>query len=231
MSTKITFSILAIALCATASAGTIVDILSTVSGCTICNAPTSIEPGTTFASSELISPVTQSFGAGTYTFINADPLAPGGTPDTYSAWAFNGSGNGGNWVWSFVVASVSGSTATILMDDYTNGTESTQSAQALLTGTTDWDGTTLLASISTAGFTDSLTLASTTTLYFFVDDYYLLDNAGGVALNITQVSGVPEPSSFALLAVARPQDGTRGVLGPSLRDAQGSVKWQTKQNA
>lgn len=203
MSTKLTFSILAIALCGTARAGTIVDILGTVSGCTICNAPTSIEPGTTFASSGLIAPVTQTFAAGTYTFANADPLAPGGTPDTYSAWAFNGSGNGGNWVWSFVVASVSAGTATILMDDYTNATESTQAAQALLTGTTDWDGTTQLASTSTAGFTDSLTLASATTLYFFIDDYFVPDNAGGVALNITATSGsVPEPSAFIPLGLA-----------------------------
>jgi hypothetical protein len=202
MSKKLAFSILTIALCGTASAGTIIDILGTVSGCNSCNAPTSIEPGTTFASSTLQSPVTQSFAAGTYTVTNADPLSAGGTPDTYSAWAFNGSGNGGNWVWSFVVASVSAGTATILMDDYTNEIEPTQSAQALLTGTTDWDGTTQLASTSTAGFTDTLTLPSATTLYFFIDDYYLPDNAGGVALNVTPSSSTPEPAAFLPLGTA-----------------------------
>jgi hypothetical protein len=201
MTPKLTFAVLAIALSGTAHAA-VVYILGTVSGCTICNAPTSIEPGTTFSSSGLISPVTQMFAAGTYTVTNGDPLSVGGTPDTYSAWAYNGNGNGGNWVWSFVVASVTAGTATILMDDYTNGVESTQAGQALLTGTTDWDGTTELSSTTTAGFTDTLVLSAPTLLYFFIDDYYVPDNAGGVALNITPVSGgVPEPSTLLLLGL------------------------------
>ena len=95
MKPKLTFAVLAIALSGTAHAA-VIDILGTVSGCNICNAPTSIEPGTTFSSSGLIAPVTQMFAAGTYTVTNADPLAAGGTPDTYSAWAFNGGGTGGN---------------------------------------------------------------------------------------------------------------------------------------
>jgi hypothetical protein len=193
--------ILAIALCGTAHAATIVDILGTVSGCNICNSPENILPGTTFAATGLQSPVTQTFAAGTYTVTNGDPWT--GTANTYSAWAFNGNGNGGNWVWSFVVASVTAGTATILMDDYANFTGSTQAGEAALTGVPDYDGNTLLSSTSVAGFSDTLTLASATTLYFFIDDYFLPDNAGGVALNITPVgSSVPEPSSFIPLGIA-----------------------------
>jgi hypothetical protein len=50
-------------------------------------------------------------------------------------------------------------------------------------------------------FSDTLTLASTTTLDFYVLDQYTKDNSGGIELNITQVqTGVPEPASFLLVA-------------------------------
>jgi PEP-CTERM motif len=71
-----------------------------------------------------------------------------------------------------------------------------------LTGTTTFDGNTLLSGTSTAGFVDTLTLGSTTTLDLFIDDYFLPDNGGGAELNITAQGSVPEPSSLTLLGVA-----------------------------
>jgi hypothetical protein len=78
---------------------------------------------------------------------------------------------------------------------------------AATTGTTTWDGVfgnpaDQLPSTSTAGFVDTLYLASTTTLDFFIDDYFVPDNGGGVALNLTSASSTsaPEPSTWALLA-------------------------------
>lgn len=66
------------------------------------------------------------------------------------------------------------------------------------TGTTSYDGNTLPPATSTAGFTDTLTLSKTTTLDFFVDDYYLPDNTGGVSLLISSSTAIPEPASIAL---------------------------------
>ncbi|HBZ72425.1 MAG TPA: hypothetical protein DEP35_22895 [Deltaproteobacteria bacterium] len=54
----------------------------------------------------------------------------------------------------------------------------------------------MLPATSTAGFVDTLTLSQTTTLDFFVDDFLLPDNAGGVALNI---EAVPEPATLLLV--------------------------------
>jgi hypothetical protein len=56
-------------------------------------------------------------------------------------------------------------------------------------------------------------LAQTTTLDFFTDDYFLPDNAGGVALKI-----VPEPSTLLLLVAGLVSLGVgrgRGRQSPS----------------
>jgi hypothetical protein len=110
----------------------------------------------------------------------------------------------GGRVWSFVV--VDDATNTILMTDYSAGNVSnpsgvwgTQAQAAGATGITTWDGATQLSATSTAGFTDSLTLAQPSTLDFFIIDYYLPDNSGGVALNIDAPSDVPEPWSLVVL--------------------------------
>ena len=62
-------------------------------------------------------------------------------------------------------------------------------------------------STTLANFYDTLTLAQTTTLDFFISDGFLPDNIGGVALNLTSV-GAPSPvpgagfAGFTALALA-----------------------------
>jgi hypothetical protein len=109
-------------------------------------------------------------------------------------------------VWSFLIGADHGNgTATVLKDDYISGIYSTQAGAAGATGITTWDGVSgvpanLLPGTSTAGFVDTLNLASTTTLDFFIDDYFLPDNGGGVALSIEPTStAAPEPSTLLLL--------------------------------
>jgi hypothetical protein len=179
----------------TAMAGSVtINIDATKYGCSQCSAPTNIEPGTVL--SDIYTPKLQlTLGPGTYTFTNADP---NGT-DYYSAWQFNS--GPGNWVWSFVVANDSNST--VLMDDFVSGIDNTQSAMSNQTGTTTYDGMTLLSSTTTAGFTDSLVLGASTTVDFLIDDYILDDNNGGVSLSISGPglggATAPEPSSVGLV--------------------------------
>jgi hypothetical protein len=189
--------LLAAGACAAASAGSIVlDIDATQYGCSVCDSPSAILPGTNVT--DIFSPFDQlTLGPGTYTITNADP---NGT-DMWGAWRFN---SGNNWVWSFVVAqNTGGNTGTILMDDYVNGTFSSESGIANETGDPNLDGNTVLGTTSAATFSDTLVLASSTTLDFFIDDFELGDNAGGVALNISGpgigVSGVPEPGTIGMM--------------------------------
>jgi hypothetical protein len=190
--------LLAAVACAAASAGSIVlDIDATKYGCSVCDSPSAILPGTNVT--DIYNPFDQlTLGPGTYTITNADP---NGT-DMWGGWRFNGAAN---WVWSFVVAQDNGGGAgTILMDDYVNDTLGSEAAIANATGTQNYDGNTLLGSTSTATFADTLVLASSTTLDFFIDDYALGDNAGGVALNISGPginSSAPEPASIGMMAL------------------------------
>lgn len=188
MNMKLVFA--AAAISAMASAGQIVDIDATKYGCSQCNSPSNILPGTVL--SNIYSPKLQlTLGPGTYTITNNDA---NGT-DYYSAWQFNG--GPGNWVWSFVAAN--DATSTVLMDDYVFPVDTTQSAMSNQTGTTTWDGNTQLSATSTALFTDQLVLSATTTVDFFIDDYFLGDNTGGVSLLISGGSTTaPEPASIAL---------------------------------
>jgi hypothetical protein len=197
---KIRHGLALLAFALVARASTIVDIDAQKWGCSQCSGPQNINPGTTispFYTGGATGLLQLTLGAGSYTITNADP---DGT-DYYSAWNFEGYPSSGNWAWSFVVANAS--TNIVLLDDYVAGVEGTQSAMADLTGTTTWDGQspgTELSATTTAGFRDTLTLSSTTTLDFLIDDYDLGDNGGGVALDITAngVSSVPEPGTIML---------------------------------
>jgi hypothetical protein len=137
-------------------------------------------------------PLQYTLGPGTYRITN------GATSGTYSAWRFNDSG-GDNWAWSFVIAADDGgNTATVLDVGYAGGVWASQAAAAGATGIKTYRFNTVLSSTTVAGYTDTFTLASTTKLDFFIIDYYLPDNAGGVALNITPLSTVPEPATWAM---------------------------------
>ncbi len=185
-------------LSATAQAGSIVDIDSQVSGCSICSGVSAVTPGTFLG--DIYLPVQLTLGPGTYSVTNADTTAN----DYYSAWNFEGYPTSQNWVWSFVMAADNGSgtAGTVILDDYIAGVYASQSAASGATGISTYDDLTALSGTSTAGFVDQFVLASTTTVDFLIDDYDLSDNGGGVALDITQINGVPEPSSFVPLGVA-----------------------------
>ena len=180
------------------AAGATVQIDSTVYGCAFpqCSGgPSSIPVGTVVNLSSF--PKLQlTLGAGTYNLTNA------ATTGYYSAWNFSG-----GWVWSFIVAN--DATSTVLLSDYVNiSPQSSQAAAAGATGVTTHRQLTsstalTLPGTSTAGFIDTFSLAATTTLDFFADDYFLPDNNGGVALNVTLArEGVPEPAPLILCGSA-----------------------------
>ncbi len=204
MSSRLFFATLALSVMAQAST---VDISATVSGCSQCNGTTNVVTGTFLTN--IFSPVQLTLGAGTYMVTNA------ATTGMYSAWNFQGAPSSANWVWSFVMAADNGTNTqgTVVLDDYIggdasypNGIYATPALAAGATGVSTFSdlttSPTVLAASSTAMFTDYFTLASTTTVDFLIDDFDLGDNGGGVALKITQISGVPEPSSFVLLGAA-----------------------------
>jgi hypothetical protein len=149
-----------------------------------------VQPGAVLNS--IYSPKDQlTLGPGVYTITNA------ATTGYYSSWNFQGYPSSGNWVWSFLIADDANST--VIDDGYVGGVQPTQAAMAALTGTTTYDGLTQLSGTSTAGFTDILVLNHTTLLDFLIDDYFLPDNGGGVALDIEPV---PEPNALVLSLLA-----------------------------
>ena len=138
---------------------------------------------------------------------------------------FRGYPNSPNWVWSFLIAD--DATGKVLIDDFVSGVQPTQAAMAGLTGVATWDGLTQLSGTSTQGFTVTFTLTQTTTLDFLIDDYYLPDNGGGVALNIAPASSgssIPEPSSLVLSLILI---GTLGAAGLASRGKQATVSAQS----
>jgi hypothetical protein len=174
----------------------IVNIDATVSGCSTCSGGPlnpDVAAGTIVT---LINPVQVTLGPGTYTITNAatvNGVDPGANPN-FTAWNFEAS-NPSGWAWSFLVATDNGNgTGTMLKGDFVNATFPTQAAAASATGVQTFTYSTLLPGTSTAGFIDTLVLSQTTTLDFFSDDFFLSDNAGGVALQI-----VPEPATALLL--------------------------------
>jgi hypothetical protein len=200
MKLKRALCFLAVLLAATAiSSAATAEINATVQGCTPCIGLGSMAPGSVVTPD---SPTVQlTLGPGTY--IITDAAATG----TYSAWNYQygggGSQNNGNWVWSFGIAN--DATGVVLLEDYVGtapGTLATflsQTAAAGATGIQIYGGsagnTLLSGETDLALFSDTLTLATTTTLDLFVTDAYVSDNLGGIALNVTQQEeGAPEPA-------------------------------------
>lgn len=189
------------------SKATIIDISAGPNGwgCSQCNDPSSVTPGTlvNLVNAGETGPLQLTLGPGSYTITNA------ATTGNFSAWNFQGFPDSAHWVWSFLIGADHGNgTATVLNDDYISGIYSTQAAAAGATGITTWNGlfgvpANQLPGTSAAGFVDTLNLASTTTLDFFIDDYFLPDNGGGVALSIEPTStAAPEPSTLLLLGAS-----------------------------
>lgn len=121
---------------------------------------------------------TLSLAAGTYQITNATGLA-GANPD-YTAWSYNVGTS--SWAWAFVVADSAGT----VIDYQQAGSGNDKASVAALPGVTNFHST--------------FTLAAATDVAFTLRDYYLNDNAGGLALNVQPVvQGVPEPAEWALL--------------------------------
>ena len=169
------------ALCAPAHATTVV-IDASKSGCvqvSQCDGSPHQPPGTVIG--DLYSPTQITLAAGTYTITNGS-LKEGADP-TFSAWRFNG---GDNWVWAFMM--IDDASKTLLIQGccgdqvYNNRADAASQSFAV-------------------NYSQSFTLASTTTLDFITEDYYAPDNAGGMTLDIERagVAAVPEPGSLALM--------------------------------
>ncbi|WP_422017865.1 hypothetical protein [Roseateles sp.] len=133
---------------------------------------------------QVITPITNpggdallqlTLGPGTYGISNATGLA--GANPAFTGWNFSG-----GWVWSVVIAD--DTTHQVVYYADRGGVQGSQAAIA--------------AQADVQSFHDTFTLAQATTLDFMIRDYYLPDNAGGVAVNI---SAVPEAPSTALLAL------------------------------
>lgn len=157
----------------------VVNIDATVSGCDFAHCGSGISVPVGAPVGIPISPVTLTLQAGTYTVTNADGMA--GANPNFTAWRFNG---GANWVWEFMI--VNDADDTVLMQGCCGPSFSTQAAAG--------------SQAFAQNFSQTFTLAGTTTLDFIIQDYGLNDNAGGVSLNIARaVAAVPEPSSYALM--------------------------------
>jgi hypothetical protein len=87
---------------------------------------------------------------------------------------------GANWAWNFIIAD--DSDKKVVLYGEAGGLSSTKSGIA--------------DQLSVKNFMSTFHLSTTTTLDFMIRDYYLTDNAGGVAINIT---AVPEPEIYLML--------------------------------
>lgn len=166
------------------AATTIVNIDGAVTGCSTCSGGHPVAGDTV---GTLINPVLANFAAGTYTVTNG--FGQLGANANYDAWRFNGSEQ--NWIWAFII--VNPVTLKVVLDSLPD--------PMAFVGTHS-----VVASSNYAlNYSGSFTLAATTQLAFITEDYFPRDNAGGVALRISDgqagPSAVPEPASWAMLIV------------------------------
>ncbi|MBO9669430.1 MAG: PEP-CTERM sorting domain-containing protein [Sphingobium sp.] len=173
-------AILAAATLPAAANADIININGAITGCTTCNG---VHPVAGDTVGDFISPVLVTFGPGTYTVTNG----VGQQGAAYDVWNFN-TGNPYNWIWSFIIADAA--THKVVLDSLPDPNA--------FTGLHDDVANAAYA----LNYSGTFTLASTTQLAFFTEDYYPPDNAGGVSLNVSlkSVNGaVPEPASWALM--------------------------------
>jgi hypothetical protein len=138
-------------------------------------------------------PPTVSLAAGTYTITNATGK-PGADPNL-SAWCYNIYTQ--SWTWGFVIATSGG---TVIDYESAGNGGSSQASVA--------------SQSAVQNFSSTLTLATPTVIAFTLRDYYVPDNAGGIALDIepqSVVVPVPEPATWAMMLAGF------GGLGAALR--------------
>jgi hypothetical protein len=189
---------MALAAISTEARATTLSIDSTVSGCSggsdgqaCSDGAAHLLPGERVT---LIDPVTITLGPGVYNVTDA------ASSGYYSAWNFSG-----GWVWNWAAATDNGDGTGDIFQAGASGL--IYGSQAAAAGSHDGNyggpGGPVLPLLDPTGgpdnFSDSFTLLTTTKLDFFTIDYYLPDNAGGVALDIS--TAVPEPSTWAMLLI------------------------------
>lgn len=155
----------------------------------------------------LIDPAQLTLGAGSYRITDAWSPANGLEPGAlYDAWNFE-AGNSAAWAWHWKM----------LADDGSDGSTISQANYASFI-LADVDASTSDEFSSESAAADfgyntpptDFTLSVATTLDFVVNDYDLIDNAGGVSLDIACTAGsclqsgspVPEPGTFPLALAA-----------------------------
>jgi hypothetical protein len=129
--------------------------------------------------------------AGTYTIRNATGMA--GANPNFTGWRFNAADN---WVWSIVLAD--DATDKVIFYADRGGVQSSQAAIA--------------ADPTVQNFSGTFTLPATTKVDFMIRDYFLPDNAGGVAV-VIPAAAVPEPGGVVLFVIG----GAFAGLGVWLR--------------
>lgn len=142
----------------------------------------------------LIDPVQYTVGPGTYIIKDAWNSITGYEPGAlYDAWNFE-AGNPVAWVWHWKVFRDDGSAgATIDPSNYSSY------ILADIDSTESFATENAAAVFGSATSPVTLTFASTTTLDFVVNDWYLSDNAGGVSLDMEPVTATPEPPMSLML--------------------------------
>lgn len=133
---------------------------------------------------QVITPITNPAGGsllqltldpGVYRISNATGMV--GADPSFTGWNFSG-----GWVWSVVVAD-----ATTHQVVYYADRGGVQGSQAGIAAQPD-----------VQSFQDLFILTQPTTLDFMIRDYYLPDNAGGVAVDVSPVPELPVPALLAL---------------------------------
>ncbi len=173
--------------CATAQTN-IVNINARVSGCgtnqgACDNAADHLPPGSTF---HLISPVNLSLKPETYRISYA------GAEGRYKGWRIN---SDSLWVWNFGIAVNKGSGKGQLLyvavaEGIHDSLDKLTASNGAVLGGPGGPNSRLPVVVRSGGpraYTDTLTLRSTTKLSFFILDYDVTDNAGGVSLKIERL--------------------------------------------
>ncbi len=194
----------------------VVNVDATVSGCDggHCNG-SHPQPGTVVSS--IFSPVQVTLGPGTYQVLNANGLAAANP--NFTAWRYDGVAT--HWTWSFII--LDDATRTVLVGGCCPTVVTPTQAIAA-------------ANPFAVDYVSTFSIAATSVVDFVIEDYYLPDNAGGVALSLAPVpprapGGTIQFSAAAYSAVDKAGtatltvvrvDGTKGAVAATFATSDGT---------